>query len=1786
MNLKSLHTTFFAAMLCLSANVYAQVNIKVTITTASSTLDDCDSGVFGIGNSGSDPNYSWTGADIDDRCFEFECTNGSNCSVNGTQNVNKIIYDQSFSCPGGIPASLSWTFRGRENDTPLVSCFPEPPGGSASVQGAIIDVTHSCPLGSVLGTNTYSFTETTTSGCNGTMTYTIRVDITGAFPPAVPDLICDAQMLPIDATYRNYAWCGNYGTETGEFDMMTSGWLSASFGSGWFYFTAPASGSVAIETNSQASSIGTALIVYHAADGVGCGTGHGTSPSGVVLKRKFQYLSSYDDADDDIPLLDPEAQANIDMNSCGILSLADGHDLVAGETYYIQITSDVNNAQGNIAIRVRDLGGSGSNPSDIPCQAQNAGLLTTSNWSTSLNHGCSTSYEFTGNGGTSAYTYLDPTGGSNNINESNWVKFTAPNSGAARVEANVPVLGENVALYTFDARFAPGRPADYSCSNLLQTQYAASTAAIFGGSASIFSAYCLEPGYEYFAMADPTQVSLSSSTNFVLKDPTSSAPANDILCLTLSNPTFNVPVQLSGQPVIAAQNGNNTNACIERLAGEPGFQNAADKTVWHYFTAPASGVVNVKVQAGTIGQVAVAVFPALNGTGCYGGLAPATFTNDGTPTSPRVTALGSVSGAGEVITQVCCLTPGAKYLVEIDGATTISEGTYSIQVQEAAVNAGLTSYIDTDGDTYNALSPTPALICAGESVTASSTSAILPSGGCLGEGFILHNQATPTLPYSMTVYQQATPGNRFFLNNGSAPYNTPIYVSALADNLGNWGDRCPSARIRDAVPVIFLQPIVFAAPLVSACGSVRQQVSGGLPAYNSSTFTYTISPAGSLSTVASGTVVNNGYVLFTATAAGNYTLFITDNEGCQRSTNINIPSVSIVAASVTGSNAICGGTSTTLTATGGATYEWSNAATTPSISVNPSITTTYTVTATNALGCTGTTSKTLNILPAAIAPSIVQTNPLCAIGNGLLNAGNNNYTNWSWSIAPSATVIGTSQTLTVTTPDTYIVTVTNASGCTATDDFVLSANPNPNAPNITSSVTSLCGNSAFAILDATNANYATYRWSNGATTATTVIIAAGTYTVTVTDATGCTATDDFIIQQNAIPAIPTVQQSTNWCPNTTVALTVQNPIATATYNWSNTTSGTSTNVSASGNYTVTITDTGGCTNTAFIRVEPNVLPTTPSIIARDSLCANTAGQLLAGSGYTSYAWTGGDTQPQITINAPGTYTVTVTNQAGCTNTNSMVITRQPAVPAPIFVQTDSLCSNRNATLAATGAGYTQYAWANSNNTTSIIPISAGGIYTITVTNAARCTATATRYVRLNTAPVIPQITIDRYICAGSTGTISVPLGATNYAWSGGSATNTQPNVAAGTLYTVTITDVNTCTRTNNITVAQSATPAVPTITYLGAHCVGGRATLIAASGYETYSWGTPTSTDTLQITNYSQTYTVTVSNTFGCTATNTIQPVANPLPVLQNITASVPLCIDKTTDLTATGGYVSYNWSDAQNGQTVSVNTGGIYTVTVTDDKGCKNTKNITITQENPTLVNIGGGTYYCIGKSLNLETAGTTATYEWNTGAITPNLSISNDGNYTVTATAANGCTGVASITIDEKPLPNANAGADQIVYLGQTAQLQASGTTAGTYAWTTNTTLSNPIIAAPIASPNFTTAYTVVVTDQFGCTASDVVNIEVLDYPDCLKTHEGITPNADGKNDTWQIPCLQYFQNTVQIFNRWGQPVFFANNYNNDFDGIHEGKELVDGTYYYVINIVANGQPKVFKGTVTIIR
>ena len=293
------------------------------------------------------------------------------------------------------------------------------------------------------------------------------------------------------------------------------------------------------------------------------------------------------------------------------------------------------------------------------------------------------------------------------------------------------------------------------------------------------------------------------------------------------------------------------------------------------------------------------------------------------------------------------------------------------------------------------------------------------------------------------------------------------------------------------------------------------------------------------------------------------------------------------------------------------------------------------------------------------------------------------------------------------------------------------------------------------------------------TNASTTI--AGLYTVTVTDAAGCTASTTTSVTVYSSPVVSIAGYTAAVCAGTPITLTTSVAGGSVTYLWSNEGAATAnytpnTSVAGTTTYTVTVTNANGCTKTATKTVVVNALPTA-AIAGNNSVCVGATTTITASGGGT-YLWSNGTTAAGITVPA-GTYTVTVTN-SGCTATASKIVTTNP-LPTATITGGGSTTFCYEETLAALSAppGYPLYAWSNGVTTASNSPTTSG-TYTVTVTNVWGCTATAQKSLTISTATVaITTTPIPNTCTAQLTATVSNATGPFAFEWNSQLALNTQ-----------------------------------------------------------------------------------------------------------------------------------------------------------------------------------------------------------------------------------------------------------------------------------------------------------------------------------------------------------------------------------------------------------------------------
>ncbi|MFN5224045.1 MAG: beta strand repeat-containing protein, partial [Bacteroidota bacterium] len=712
----------------------------------------------------------------------------------------------------------------------------------------------------------------------------------------------------------------------------------------------------------------------------------------------------------------------------------------------------------------------------------------------------------------------------------------------------------------------------------------------------------------------------------------------------------------------------------------------------------------------------------------------------------------------------------------------------------------------------------------------------------------------------------------------------------------------------------------------------------------------------------------------TTSAAGTYTVTVTDFSGCVNTASRTVVVNSNSAPTITGNLSVCFGSAATLNASSGfVSYLWNTGATTSSISTTTSGN--YTVTVTNSFGCTGTASQTATINPKP-TPTITGTFDVCQGNSALLNA-TPGFVSYLWSNGATSSSIGP------TTAGTYTVTVTNANGCTGVASQAVTIASNP-APVITGVFTVCQGN--LALLNAT-LGFNSYLWSTGATTSSINTTAAGTYTVTVTNASGCTGSKSQVVTVNP-SATTTISGVFSACQGASTTLTATSGFNS--YLWSTGASTQTINPTASGTYTVTVTNASGCTGSASQSV--NIIATpTPSITGTFSICQGSAATLTASSGFSSYNWNTGANTQTINPTTAGTYIVTVTNANGCSGIASQVV---------------SVGSTSSTSVNANSCPGTSYTLPNGQ------VVSVAGSYVTTLIGSNGCDSIITTNLTFidNTAPAVSSCPSAFTSCNPVSWV--APVFSDNCSFTVSS--NFQPG-ATLPLGNNTITYTATDAGGNVATCSFTVTVVDYTITFNSTNvsCNGGSngsATAIATgtSGAITYLWNTGATSQT--ISNLTAgTYTVTVTN--GTCSRQASVSITQPAVFAASITPNGPttFCQGGSVTLTATAG-ASYLWSTGATIQSITVSNSGSYGVTVTNASGCTSIAapvSVSVTPNVTASVSISSNPSGPVTATTSITftatpiNGGTTPIYQWkkngvnvgtNSSAYTNNSWVNND--------------------------------------------------------------------------------------------------------------------------------------------------------------------------------------------------
>ncbi len=623
--------------------------------------------------------------------------------------------------------------------------------------------------------------------------------------------------------------------------------------------------------------------------------------------------------------------------------------------------------------------------------------------------------------------------------------------------------------------------------------------------------------------------------------------------------------------------------------------------------------------------------------------------------------------------------------------------------------------------------------------------------------------------------------------------------------------------------------------------------------------------------------------------AGSYTVTVTDDNNCTETATYMVTQPAVITISLVNlDHESCAGAqdgSITIGVTGGVNpffAEWSNGSIGFTISgLAPGG---YSVTVTDNNDCTKTASYTINP-GSAVAVNLVQIQHVSCFGgsNGAISVnatgGIPPYTyNWSNGM--------TGASITGLTAGNYTVTATDMTGCTGAGSYTINQPP---AINITINQTSqnLCFGDATADLSASVAGGTppyTAIWSNGISGMNNLNLPAGTYTITVTDANGCTASSSATVTQPPLLTVNvvTTDETSSGANDGTATANVSGGSPIYFYSWN--TGATTPSISGlpPGMYCVTVTDANGCSVAGCGQVDEFGctidVQLGPDLVMCEGDTLIITPSVTGPSGTVTYFWSDGSSGSSLQVTEGGEYCVTATDQANCQDVDCMIITQIIYLSLDCPVQNESAPGANDGAINCEGLiGFITYMWSNGDTTASISGLPSGE-YCVTVTDMNGCTATQC----FNVQPPNCQMTVasaqTNVGCNGdSTGSISLTVtGATNpvtYSWSNGETTSSINNLPAG-IYSVTVADAVGCVVNGSFEISEPL-PLVITIDSIApvSDQGGGLIDITVTGGTSpyTYLWTDPVGatfiTEDLEDIGLEGNYKVVVTDAAGCATT-------------------------------------------------------------------------------------------------------------------------------------------------------------------------------------------------------------------------------------------------------------------------------------------------------------------------------
>ena len=707
---------------------------------------------------------------------------------------------------------------------------------------------------------------------------------------------------------------------------------------------------------------------------------------------------------------------------------------------------------------------------------------------------------------------------------------------------------------------------------------------------------------------------------------------------------------------------------------------------------------------------------------------------------------------------------------------------------------------------------------------------------------------------------------------------------------------------------------------------------------------------------------------------------------------------------------------------------------------------TYTVTVTDANGCSDSATFNLNNISSInITPNI--TSVTCSGGsNGAIDVtasgGTSPYT-FAWNSGETTEDIGGIGA------GLYTLTISDASGCQFSEDIDVSTLPGMNIAldGSTNEVCSFDNGSIDVSVTGGSGSYG-YSWDNGASTEDLINIGSGTYTLTVTDANGCSENSAFSIINDVSNCsaycylnIATNQVSDESCGDGSGSIDITILDATSPYiiSWDNGSTTDDISSLSAGTYTVTVLDANQCELIESFTVGNNAgtLEVSSSATSNEN-CGNNDGTIdivsAGGTSPYSYAWSNGATTEDVTGLAAGTYDVIINDNAGCTITEVFTVGNNVGTMSESAGVSSEICGNGGGTINLTVIGGVtpySYSWSNGSTNEDQTLLSAG-TYSVIITDGVGCTLSSVDYTVTNSPTDLTILSIDitNENCNDGAGAIDINvINGTlpyTYTWSNSDVTEDLSDLSAG-VYSCAIVDNNGCqVETGDQTVFnQGGSLSVSTISITDEVCgdATGQIDVDVTGGTTpyTFSWDNGATTEDI-IDLATGAYMITVTDAAGCAIsyTESIQDVSPGFSIAVT-SATDEVCSDGSgsIDISTTGGAnpISYVWNNGATTEDISFLNAGTYSLVVTDNNGCELYASATIGGEGISVGSVSVSDEICGNASgaIDISFSGGVNPYgfTWSNGEITEDISGLSVGTYSVNITGSGGCSYSDSYTV-----------------------------------------------------------------------------------------------------------------------------------------------------------------------------